>query len=123
MIGEVVETSASFEARYRATTLPGGQREPAPAKRVPDTEPERRAQCARAGTSSSKEGEAVAVHGASAPHLQPRNAAHGLLLVEEGSCVGRGRGDVAALRRGVGEESPGPFRKAEARSVPSEAGA
>src|SRR5215469_4487383 len=56
MIGEVVETSASFQARYRATTLPGGQREPAPAKRVPDTEPERRAQCARAGTSSSKAG-------------------------------------------------------------------
>src|SRR5215469_708275 len=29
-----------------------GQREPAPAKRVPDTEPGRRAQCAGAGTSS-----------------------------------------------------------------------
>ena len=29
---------------------------PQPAKRVPDTEPERRAQCAGAGTSSSKEG-------------------------------------------------------------------
>ena len=42
---------------------------------------------------------------------------------EEGSRAGRGRGDVAALRGGTGEESPGPFRKAEARSVPSEAGA
>src|SRR6266568_4269018 len=31
-----------------------GQREPAPAKRVPDTEPGRRAQCVGAGTSSSK---------------------------------------------------------------------
>jgi len=54
MIGEVVETSASFEARFRATTLPDGQREPAAAKRVPDREPGRRAQCAGAGTSSSK---------------------------------------------------------------------
>ena len=43
--------------------------------------------------------------------------------LEEGSRAGRGRGDVAALRRRTGEESPGPFRKAEARSVPSEAGA
>src|SRR6266404_2313377 len=33
-----------------------GQREPAPAKRVPDTEPGRRAQCAGAGTSSSSKG-------------------------------------------------------------------
>ncbi len=32
-------------------------------------------------------------------------------------------GDVAALRGGSGEDSPGPFRKAEARSVWSEAGA
>src|ERR1700683_4747547 len=31
-----------------------GQREPAPAKRVPDTEPGGRAQCVGAGTSSSK---------------------------------------------------------------------
>src|ERR1700730_12539527 len=31
-----------------------GQREPAPTKRVPDTEPGRRAQCAGAGTSSCK---------------------------------------------------------------------
>jgi hypothetical protein len=30
-----------------------GQREPAPAKRAPDTEPGRRAQCAGAGTSGS----------------------------------------------------------------------
>src|SRR5229473_235287 len=33
-----------------------GQREPAPTKRVPDTEPGRRAQCVGAVTSSSKEG-------------------------------------------------------------------
>ena len=36
-----------------------GQRKPATAKRVPDTEPDRRAQCAGAGTSSSKAGEKV----------------------------------------------------------------
>src|SRR5207248_5756232 len=65
----------------------------------------------------------VAVHGAPAPHLQPGNSARGLLLFEEGSRAGRGRGDVAALRGRTGEESPEPFRKAEARSVPSEAGA
>src|SRR5207253_1130613 len=63
------------------------------------------------------------VHGAPAPHLQPGNSARGLLLFEEGSRAGRGRGDVAALRGRTGEESPEPFRKAEARSVPSEAGA
>src|SRR2546429_8628564 len=45
------------------------------------------------------------------------------LLFEEGSRAARGRGDVAALRGRTGEESPQPFRKAEARSVPSEAGA
>src|SRR5438445_4098530 len=33
-----------------------GQREPAPAKRVPDAEPGRRAECAGAGTSSSSKG-------------------------------------------------------------------
>ena len=33
-----------------------GQREPATAKRVPDTEPEGRAECAGAGTSSSRKG-------------------------------------------------------------------
>ena len=42
---------------------------------------------------------------------------------EEGSRAGRGRGDVAALRRDAGGQSPGPLRTAEARSVPSEAGA
>ncbi len=35
----------------------------------------------------------------------------------------RGRGDVAALRRATGSQSPGPLGKAEARSVSSEAGA
>src|SRR5207244_6272255 len=54
---------------------------------------------------------------------KPGNSARGLLLFEEGSRAGRGRGDVAALRGRTGEESPEPFRKAEARSVPSEAGA
>src|SRR6266403_370184 len=33
-----------------------GQREPATAKRVPDTEPDGRAECAGAGTSSSRKG-------------------------------------------------------------------
>ena len=32
------------------------------------------------------------------------------LRLEEGSGAGRGRGDVAALRRGTGKESPGPLR-------------
>ena len=56
-----------------------GQREPATAKRVPDTEPERRAQCAGADTSSSKKGQEDAVHGAPAPRLRPGHAADGVL--------------------------------------------
>ena len=32
------------------------------------------------------------------------------LSLEEGSRAGRGRGDVAALRGGTGEEPPGPLR-------------
>ena len=63
------------------------------------------------------------VHSASAPHLQPGNTAHGLFPIEEGSRARCGRGDVAALRRATGGESPREsFRKAEARSVSSEAG-
>src|SRR5216683_2027660 len=46
-----------------------GQGEPATAKRVPDTEPERRAQRAGAGTSSSNERWEDAVHRTPAPHL------------------------------------------------------
>src|SRR5216684_3865142 len=39
-----------------------GQREPATAKRVPDTEPGRRAECAGAGTASCKKGQGNEVH-------------------------------------------------------------
>src|SRR6516165_919755 len=61
---EVGQTSSTCEVpeQRRATGCGGdggkgsGQREPAPAKHVPDTEPGRRAQCAGAGTSSSQEG-------------------------------------------------------------------
>src|SRR6516165_6025596 len=61
---EVGQPYSTWEVPEQGRTTGGGgdggkrtgQREPAPAKRVPDTEPERRAQCARAGTSSSKEG-------------------------------------------------------------------
>src|SRR6516164_6861106 len=60
--GEVGPTRSTGEVseQRRATGGGGdggkgsGQREPASAKRVPDTEPERRAQCAGAGTSGSK---------------------------------------------------------------------
>src|SRR6516162_7736869 len=60
--GEVGQTRSTGEVseQRRATGSGGdggkgsGQREPASAKRVPDTEPERRAQCAGAGTSSSQ---------------------------------------------------------------------
>ena len=60
-VGQPCSTGEVAEQR-RATGGGGdggkraGQREPAPAKRVPDTEPGRRAQCAGAGTSSSKKG-------------------------------------------------------------------
>ena len=73
-VGQACSTGEVPEQR-RATGGGGdggkrsGQREPATAKRVPDTEPERRAQCAGAGTASSKQGQEDAVHGAPAPHL------------------------------------------------------
>src|SRR6202040_3122607 len=59
---EVGQTHCTWEVleQRRATGCGGdggkgsGQREPATAKRVPDTEPEQRAQCAGAGTSSSR---------------------------------------------------------------------
>src|SRR6266404_5217451 len=61
---EVGQTYCTWEVpeQCRATSNGGdggkrpGQREPAPTKRVPDTEPGRRAQRVGAGTSSSKEG-------------------------------------------------------------------
>src|SRR5437660_2965502 len=59
---EVGQIRNTCEVPEQGQTTGGGgdggkrsdQREPAPAKRVPDTEPGRRAQCAAAGTSSSK---------------------------------------------------------------------
>ena len=54
---EVPEKSPNKAGPSAAEGMEGrrsGQREPAPAKRVPDTEPGRRAQCDGAGTSSSK---------------------------------------------------------------------
>src|ERR1700691_5714217 len=61
---EVGQTRSTCEVPEPSRTTGGGgdggkgtgQREPASAKRVPDTEPEGRAQRAGAGTSSSKEG-------------------------------------------------------------------
>src|SRR5438552_18952535 len=97
------------------------RREPATAKRAPDTEPGRRAQCAGEGTTSSKKGQEGAVYRAPAPRLQRRNASGGLLQSQEGSRAGRGWRDVAALRGGAGREPPGPFRKAETRSIPGKA--
>src|SRR5580704_5510091 len=116
-VGQPCSTCEVHEQR-RATGGGGdggkraGQREPASAKRVPDTEPEQRAQCARAGTSSSSKGQEVAVHGAPASHLQPGHAANGVLLAEEGSRSRRGWRDVAALWGGTGGKYPGPFRQA-----------
>ena len=85
-----------------------GQRKPAPAKRAPDTEPGRRAQCAGAGTASSKTGQEAAVHGAPAPRLRLGSSAGGVLQSEERSRAGRGWRDVAALRRGGGGQPPRP---------------
>src|SRR5438270_9402526 len=59
---EVGQTSSTCEVPEQGRATGGGgdggkrsdQREPATAKRVPDTEPDGRAQCAGAGTSSSK---------------------------------------------------------------------
>ena len=59
--------------------------------------------CARAGTSSSKEGSETAVHGAAAPRLRHRPPARGVLRAEAGRRRRHRRGDVAALRRGAGE--------------------
>ena len=44
------------------------------------------------------------------------------LALKKRSRAGRGRRDVAALRRGAGGQPPGPVRTAETRGVPSEAG-
>ena len=57
---EVGQPYSTWEVPEQGRTTGGGgdggkrtgQREPAPAKRVPDTEPDRRAQCAQAGRSS-----------------------------------------------------------------------
>src|ERR1700674_2420775 len=73
-VGQACSTDEVAEQR-RATGGGGdggkrsGQGEPATAKRAPDSEPARRAQCAGAGTASSKQGQEDAVHGAPAPHL------------------------------------------------------
>src|SRR2546430_8344367 len=61
---EVGQTYSTWEVPEQSRTTGGGgdggkgsgQREPATAKRVPDTESDRRAQCAGAGTSSSRKG-------------------------------------------------------------------
>src|SRR5688572_5674322 len=78
---EVGQTRSTCEVpeQRRATGRGGdggkgpGQRKPATAKRVPDSEPDRRAQCAGAGTSSRKTGQEGAVHGAPAPRLRPES--------------------------------------------------
>src|SRR5208282_2445756 len=82
-VGQAWSTDEVAEQR-RATGGGGdggkrsGQREPATAKRAPDSEPARRAQCAGAGTASSKQGQEDKVHDALAPHLRPPNASRGL---------------------------------------------
>src|SRR6202041_2120392 len=61
---EVGQPCSAWEVPEQCRTTGGGgdggkrvgQRERAPTKRVPDTEPDRCAECARAGTSSSRKG-------------------------------------------------------------------
>ena len=126
-VGQAGSTDEVLEQR-RATGRGGdggkrsGQREPAPAKRAPDSEPERRAECAGAGTASGNTGQEAAVHGAPAPHLRHQPTADGLSRPEARGRAGRGWRDVAALRRDVGRPPPRPVRTAETRGVPSEAG-
>src|SRR5262249_50289321 len=92
-------------AERRQTTGRGGdggkgadQRKLAPAKRVPDTAPVRRAQCAGAGTASGKTGQEDAAHRAPAPCLRRLAPARGVLRAEEGCGSGGGWRNMAALR-------------------------
>ena len=127
-VGQARSTDEVAEQR-RATGGGGdggkgpGQREPAPAKRAPDTEPGRRAQCAGAGTSSSKTGQEGAVHRAPAPRLRRRPPAGGVLRAEARRGPGSGRRDVASTtgrrwRANLQDLS----ERLQARGVPSEAG-
>ena len=88
-----------------------GQREPAPAKPAYRTQGrDWRAQCAGAGTSSSRQGQEDAVHGAPAPRLRPRHAASGLFSSQEEMRLqvwtGRHGGTTARHWRRTSKTSP-----------------
>src|SRR5215831_16353785 len=119
---EVGQVRSTWEVREQCRHAGGGvdggkgpgQGKPARAKRVPDTVPDRRAQCARAGTSSSNQGSEGAVHGAPAPQLEPGDAEGGLSSVEASRRAWSRRGDVAELGPGPGKHPSGPVRAAAA---------
>ncbi len=99
-----------------------GQGKLARAQRGPDAEPDSRDQRARAGTSSSHQGQETALHRAPASRLRRRALAAGVSLAEARRGRRHRRRDVAALRRESRGQPRGPLRTAAPRSVPSEPG-
>ncbi len=106
-VGQVRSTREAAERRRASAGRGGsggkgpGQGELARGQRVPDSEPGRRAQRSRAGTSSCEEGQETAVHGALPPRLRRRSTPRRVLRSEARRECGHRRRDLAALRRGT----------------------
>src|SRR5215510_8041169 len=97
-----------------------GQGEHGPAKRVPDAEPDKRAECAGPCAPSSEEGRESEVHGALPPrHDRPTRG--GVPCAGAKGGARGGRGNVGAVRAATRRQPPRPACATASARVPGEA--